>query len=87
MTDIKLTEYENWLISRKYKPATVTNYCRPLRAAVQKSLNFADIEEIDAEELYSLLYGRNAPNRHAARAHHQGIYTYREFLERGVSAE
>lgn len=85
MTDIKLTEYENWLISRKYKQATVTKYCRPLRIAVQKSLNFADIEGVDVEDLYFLLYGRNAPNRHTARAEHQGIYTYREFLERGVS--
>ena len=82
MTDIKLTEYADWLISRKYKPSTVSTYCRPLRAAAAKGMSFAAISELDVEDLYFLLYGRNAPNRHTARVQHQGIHLYREFLER-----
>lgn len=87
MTDIKLPEYHTWLISRKYAANTVKGYMRPIQLAADKSLNFSDIESLDCEDVYRLLYGRSAPTRHTARIFMQAIYTYRDFQDKEVSAE
>ena len=84
MTDIKLTEFTEWLISRKYSPQTVTTYTTLIRRVAEKNLNFSDIEYLDVEDAYRLIHGRNAPRRHTARASCQPIRSYREFLDRGV---
>lgn len=86
MTDINVPEFRTWLISRKYAAATVKGYTRPIQLAADKSLNFSDIESLDCEDVYRLLHGRNAPTRHTARASMQAIHTYREFLDKEVSA-
>lgn len=79
MTDIKLSKYMDWLRSRGYQPRTIDNYSRPLRYAAERGLCFADIEHLDAEALYRMVVGHGA-SRHAMRAAHQSVYSYREFL-------
>lgn len=79
MTDIKVSEYQDWLKSRGYQPRTIDNYSRPLRYAAERGLCFADIEHLDAEELYIMIIGHGG-SRHTMRATHQSVYSYREFL-------
>lgn len=86
MTDIKLAEFAAWLTARRYSPRTVEKYTYTLKCAAEKCLNFVDIEGLDVEDAYRILFGRNAPCRHTARAACQGIKTYRDYLDRGESA-
>lgn len=87
MTNIKVSEYRAWLISRKYAANTVKVYTRPIQLAADKSLKFSDIESLDCEVVYRLLCGQSAPTRHTARKFMQAIYTYRDFLDKEASAE
>lgn len=82
MTDIDIPGFAAWLTSRKYSPTTVSNYTRPLFVAAEMDLNFADVESLDPDDFYRIIYSRNPPSRHASRARFQAVRSYQEYLKR-----